>query len=82
MTKETERHVETRTMELKAKNRAICYPSLFESDFGGCGLNIASRVAADWKFDETRKREADFRDYKKKLENCEKRQKEREVENV
>lgn len=55
MTKETENHVARRTMELKRKNKLICYPKLSEADFGGCDLNIASRIAADFKFDETKK---------------------------
>lgn len=55
MTKETERHVMTRTMELKRKNKLVCYPKLSEADFGGCDLNIASRIAADFKFDETKR---------------------------
>lgn len=68
MTKETENHVARRTMELKRKNKLVCYPKLVESDFGSCGVNIASRIAADLKFDET------TRDYNKKFKACEERQ--------
>ena len=74
MTKETERHVMRRTMELKRKNKLVCYPKLFEADFGGCDLNIANRIAADFKFDETKKKECITRDYNKKLRVCEERQ--------
>ena len=75
MTKETERHVMTRTMELKRKNKLVCYPKLSEADFGGCDLiNIASRIAADFRFDETKKIECITRDYNKKLKACEERQ--------
>ena len=74
MTKETERHVMRRTMELKRKNKLVCYPKLFEADFGDCDLNIANRIAADLKFDETKKKECTTRDYNKKLRACEERQ--------
>lgn len=74
MTKETENHVARRTMELKRKNKLVCYPKLSEADFGGCDLNIASRIAADFKFDETKKRKCTTRDYNKKLKACEERQ--------
>lgn len=74
MIKETENHVARRTMELKRKNKLICYPKLVESDFGGCGVNIASRIVADLKFDETKKRECVIRDYNNKLRACEERQ--------
>ena len=44
MTKETQNHVMTRTMELKARNKLICSPLLLKSaaDFGGTDLNICS----------------------------------------
>nr|DAT08895.1 MAG TPA: hypothetical protein [Bacteriophage sp.] len=32
MTKETENHVARRTMELKRKNKLVCYPKLSEAD--------------------------------------------------
>lgn len=68
MTKETERHVMTRTMELKRKNKLVCYPKLVESDFGGCGVNIASRIAADFKFDETKRENVQLEIITKSLE--------------
>lgn len=74
MTKETERHVMTRTMELKRKNKLVCYPKLVESDFGGCGVNIASRIAADFKFDETKKRECTTLELEIITKSCEERQ--------
>ena len=74
MTKETERHVMTRTLELKRKNKLVCYPKLSEADFGGCDLNIANRIAADFKKKKKKKRECTTRDYNKKLRACEERQ--------
>ena len=70
MTKETENHVMTRTMELKRRNRIICPPLLFKSgsDFGGTDLNIASRIFTDLKFDNDRKRECIIRDNKESEE--------------
>lgn len=68
MTKETERHVMTRTMELKRKNKLVCYPKLVESDFGGCGVNIASRIATDFKFDETKRENVQLEIITKSLE--------------
>ena len=45
MTKETQNHVMTRTMELKAHNKLICSPLLLKSgaDFGGTDLNIVCK---------------------------------------
>ena len=42
MTKETQNHVMTRTMELKTRNKLICSPLLLKSgaDFGGTDLDI------------------------------------------
>lgn len=68
MTKETERHVMTRTMELRRKNKLVCYPKLSEADFGGCDLNIANRIAADLKFDETKRENVQLEIITKSLE--------------
>lgn len=68
MTKETENHVARRTMELKRKNKLVCYPKLVESDFGGCGVNIASRIATDFKFDETKRENVQLEIITKSLE--------------
>ena len=39
-----------------------------------CVSTRCSRIAADFKFDETKKRECTTRDYNKKLKACEERQ--------
>lgn len=67
MTKETQNHVMTRTMELKARNKLICSSLLLKSaaDFGGTDLNIVGRIFADIKFDHARQKECDVRDLKK-----------------
>lgn len=82
MTKETENHVITRTMELKGRNKIICYPKLCEADFDGCNVGVANRIISDLKFDADKIRECDTRDYKKKLKDSEERQKEKENENA
>lgn len=70
MTKETENHVMTRTMELKARNNLICSPLLLKSgaDFGGTDLDIVARIFTDLKFDNDRKRECIIRDNKESEE--------------
>lgn len=70
MTKETQNHVMTRTMELKTRNKLICSPLLLKSgaDFGGTDLDIAERIFADIKFDNDRKRECIIRDNKESEE--------------
>ena len=67
MTKETQNHVMTRTMELKARNRLICSPLLLKSgvDFGGTDLEIVGRIFTDLKFDRAMQKECDVRDLKK-----------------
>lgn len=49
MTKETQNHVMTRTMELKTRNKLICSPLLLKSgaDFGGTDLDITERIFTD-----------------------------------
>lgn len=65
MTKETQNHVMTRTMELRKKVNLVCYPKLFEADFGETNLNLAERLISDWKFDQNRKRDCNIRDLNK-----------------
>ena len=67
MTKETQNHVMTRTMELKTRNKLICSPLLLKSgaDFGGTDLDIVARIFTDIKFDRDRQKESDVRDTKK-----------------
>lgn len=67
MTKETQNHVMTRTMELKARNKLICSPLLLKSaaDFGGTDLDIVRRIFTDLNFDRDRQKECDIRDTKK-----------------
>ena len=68
MTKETQNHVMTRTMEFKRKVNLVCYPKLSIADFGGTNLSLADRLASDWKFDQDRKRECITRDNKENME--------------
>lgn len=65
MTKETQNHVMTRTMELRKKVNLVCYPKLCEADFGETNLNLAERLISDWKFDQNRKRDCNIRDLNK-----------------
>ena len=65
MTKETQNHVMTRTMELRRKVNLVCYPKLCEADFGGTNLSLAERLASEWKFDQDRKRDCNVRDLNK-----------------
>lgn len=65
MTKETQNHVMTRTMELRKKVNLVCYPKLSEADFGETNLNLAERLISDWKFDQNRKRDCNIRDLNK-----------------
>ena len=65
MTKETQNHVMTRTMEFKRKVNLVCYPKLCEADFGGTNLGLSDRLVNDWKFDQDRKKECDVRDARK-----------------
>jgi hypothetical protein len=65
MTKETERHIMSRTMELKKKVNLICYPKLSPADFGGTNLSLSERIVSDWKFDQDRKKECNARDTRK-----------------
>ena len=65
MTKETQNHVLTRTIELKRNANLVCYPKLCEADFGGTNLSLSDRLIHDWKFDQDRKKECDVRDARK-----------------
>lgn len=65
MTKETERHIMSRTMELKKKVNLVCYPKLSIADFGGTNLSLADRLVSDLKFDQDRKKECNVRDTRK-----------------
>jgi hypothetical protein len=65
MTKETQNHVMTRTMELRRRVNLVCYPKLCEADFGETNLNLAERLASDWKFDQDRKIDCNIRDLNK-----------------
>lgn len=68
MTKETQNHVLTRTIELKRKANLVCYPKLCEADFGGTNLSLADRLVSDWKFDSDMQKECDVRDNKENME--------------
>lgn len=68
MIKKTRDYVMNRTMELKKKNKLVCYPKLSESDFSGYALNVG-RIFSDLKFDIVRKSECDNRDKKEMFEN-------------
>ena len=65
MTKETQNHVMTRTMEFKRKVNLVCYPKLNIADFGGTNLSLSERIVSDWKFDQDRKKECNVRDTRK-----------------
>lgn len=65
MTKETQNHVMTRTMEFKRKVNLVCYPKLSIADFGGTNLSLSERIVSDWKFDQDRKKECNVRDTRK-----------------
>ena len=65
MTKETQNHVMTRTMELRRRVDLVCYPKLCETDFGETNLNLAERLTSDCKFDQDRKRDCNIRDLNK-----------------
>lgn len=68
MTKETQNHVMTRTMEFKRKVNLICYPKLSIADFGGTNLSLADRLVSDLKFDRDMQKECDVRDNKGNME--------------
>ena len=68
MTKETQNHVMTRTMEFKRKVNLICYPKLSIADFGGTNLSLADRLVSDLKFDHYMQKECDVRDNKGNME--------------
>lgn len=68
MTKETERHIMSRTMELKKKVNLVCYPKLSIADFGGTNLSLADRLVSDLKFDRAMQKECDVRDNKENME--------------
>lgn len=68
MTKETQNHVMTRTMEFKRKVNLVCYPKLSIADFGGTNLSLADRLVSDWKFDRAMQKECDVRDNKENME--------------
>lgn len=69
MTKETERHVMTRTMELKKQNKLVCYPKLSQADFYGSANHISS-IFLDLKFDQERIKECNCRDLKEENKNA------------
>ena len=73
---ETANHVMNRTMELKKRNKVVCYPSLSDADFGGTNLNLVEKFFRDIKFDEAKKKECNTRDYNEKLKRCETKTKE------
>lgn len=68
MTKETQNHVMTRTMEFKRKVNLVCYPKLSIADFGGTNLSLADRLVSDLKFDRDMQKECDVRDNKENME--------------
>lgn len=68
MTKETQNHVMTRTMEFKRKVNLVCYPKLSIADFGGTNLSLTDRLVSDLKFDRARQKECDVRDNKENME--------------
>lgn len=68
MTKKTERHIMSRTMELKKKVNLVCYPKLSIADFGGTNLSLADRLVSDLKFDRAMQKECDVRDNKENME--------------
>lgn len=68
MTKETQNHVMTRTMEFKRKVNLVCYPKLSIADFGGTNLSLADRLVSDLKFDRNMQKECDVRDNKENME--------------
>lgn len=68
MTKETQNHVMTRTMEFKRKVNLVCYPKLSIADFGGTNLSLADRLVSDLKFDRAMQKECDVRDNKENME--------------
>lgn len=63
MTNETnKKYAMNRTMELKKRNKLICYPKLSSIDFYVVNLPISSKIADDLKYDSNRKKECNFRD--------------------